>query len=167
MRPMARALFGSWSRRDWRASSAKLRASLTALSWTVSRTANELNCSWPVPFRLSTTKPKEGFPVKIRLLLVLAFILSAPTISSKVSGRTGFPVAYMAMGQCGGHGDTSGGCGTPTPPQASVQTALPKHDRSNPNRSGPVRNDSADFGSSLITGLTALGVGTLFWLRMR
>jgi len=80
----------------------------------------------------------------------------------------GFAEPFVSQAQCGGHTDSGGGCETPTPPPPTNARMMPhSSDRPSNKQSGPVRGDSGDLGSGLVTGLMALGVGLLFWLRMR
>src|SRR5262249_6843077 len=119
---------------------------------------------------VSTTDPKEDVPVKVRLLLVLAFILAVPVISASLSGRNIGPFSPVVRAQCpdGSHG-TSGNC-VPDQPPVAVPSGSPTdisrcHNSSSSGTT--VRGGSGDVTSGLITGLMALGVGLLFWLRMR
>src|SRR5262245_17221563 len=118
--------------------------------------------SWPV------NDIEEGSSMKAKLILVLAFILASPLLYRvSLDARTG-PSSFVCMAQCGGHSDPTAGCETPTPPPpTNTSMRVQSPDRPSNIQSGPVRGDSGDLGSGLVTGLMALGVGLLFWLRMR
>ena len=83
-----------------------------------------------------------------------------------ISSRT-TPTSFVATAQCGGHGTETGGCETPTPVPPTNMVATHSSERPRGNQSGRVPGDAGDLGSGLATGLMALGVGLLFWLRMR
>ena len=107
--------------------------------------------------------------MRAKLLLVVVFILVAPLISRSVRRELGSVDSFVCVAQDpnGGHGEATGG-GSPTPPQSPTSLRIDNGGgrRAHTGPGTPVSGGS-DFGSGLATGLMALGVGLLFWLRMR
>src|SRR5215471_1490938 len=117
---------------------------------------------------VSATNAKEDLLVKLRILLVLAFILTVPVFFGSTGSRTQSPLSLVAMAQCpdGSHG-TAGNCVPDSPTSPGSPNPHPTC-TTNPVSSSPVHTDRApDLGTGMVAGLMALGVGLLFWLRMR